>query len=484
MATPQQIRARRAAGVNPFDDASTLNRDVPAPRINIMPNYIRQGEQQPERRPVTPGLSQVPQMDRAAGGVSPAYPVQPQAPAARERMTPELAQQRIDEARYRRYAANQKMTLLQGNSIGMFPNNEARKAAIDEAISADSAAQGAAVRPPSFPSPDDAAGQNALRNKIVAGRQSLRGQLEGLGQGYLDQAESAYKIGDPTKMKGADDLAAEGGRLMRAAPVSFPDLSPAEVESQVAGRRSQAESAAAYQEANRRRALEGRQRFETGIANRQQDATRQRELETLGYENVASGVRANTMENQARGALATASSDPAQIDINRKIQQARLRGELATATGEAAGAERAAATSGFGIDDKLQARVTNNIGALNDAMSDLVTGRVAGNNFGGAEGVLKTVNALDADIANLERAAAQDTTPVTKELADTLINMMPLPGENGEYDSAMFGGNPFLSTAGTMGVGAAASVANARTRSIAAKRMTDLRRRLEKISAR
>lgn len=382
------------------------------------------------------------------------------------------AKKKIKQAQYRTAMAGDKARLLQSDSINQFGgDNEARIAAIRASQAANSAAQGATMAPPPALRGDE------IEEKTVRDRVGLYSQGLRVADARLKSAATA-----PTPQAQAEGVA-EGSRIQQAATESFGSpLTPEQMQERVEGyRRSQA-IAAANQRANQGMEEEGRGRYEAGLAATQEAGDIRRNIGMTGLRLAESEGNRELATSKARSTPDGIASGIAAEQTRQKIDAMRAKGELAQVGAETSGMERGAALSGFGIDDKFQARVTNNIGALNDAMSDLVTGRVAGNSFGGAEGVIKTVNALDADIANLERAAAQDTTPATKELADTLLNMLPLPGENGAYDSAMFGGNPILSTVGTMGVGAATSAANSGSRSVSAKRMTDIRRRLERIA--
>lgn len=378
----------------------------------------------------------------------------------------EDARTKIKQSQYRRAMSGDLQRTLQSSSLADFGgDNTARIAEIRRLQAVNAATQGAIA-----PVQREMGG-----SEIQAGRADLQRQLRGLGQGELDKAQGLYKSGTPEDLKAGDAAAAEGGRLQRAADERFAPLGANELSGRVAAQDEARKQQIAMRRMNTIEAEQGRAGYESGLEDQKRAGMLQRQT-------AMSMLEAAKATAAGAAGMAQAEADPENIKRGLKIKQLQQSAEAARVGAETRNAQRGAALQPFGIDDKFEARVVDNIGTLNEGMSDFVKGRVAGGAFGGPAKVNKALKGLDVDVRNLERAAAEDQSPATQELADSLLNMLPEPGPNGEYDSAMFGGNPLLSTVGTGFVGAAFSAANANERSVAARRMTDIYKRLFKIA--
>ena len=200
-------------------------------------------------------------------------------------------------------------------------------------------------------------------------------------------------------------------------------------------------------------------------------------------------MKANVASEQARGAVAGAVTRSGGLTPEQMVAEATAQSEIARmnrekaamegtggSTPEAAAAaqqSRQAALSRYGVGEDFQKILDNDLAIIDAGMSDIRSGKVAGNMWGGAEGMSKAVDSLNTNISILERMASTDPV-VASQFAADVLNALPLPGEDGGYSSSWGGGSFGSNLASPFPI-------NQRNRRMTAAGLTRARQRLMRI---
>jgi hypothetical protein len=402
MQVPEQTNYGVVRG--PYQTGSPESGRTSEFRVGVDDNY---GPDVVQKLRIAEMKAQAPQAPAASP--QPAAPTQSAAdPRDPSRLSP--GAQAILEERTLRQLRNDKARLLMSSSRGDFANNGERIDAIRGTSDRLATLEDARRTPQAEMTPE----------KAAAARDQLRIQMLKMGQGYTDQAGSIYRGGDEKKMAEGDALAAEGGRLSRAAETSFPTLSPEEAA-------AQADRMNAARDRQKARIADSREvaDFETGA--QRADQARQRELGTLGYDNVASGIRASTAENEARAGQAKLSTDPEQIKIQQEIERLKAQSALASAKGEL----RDSTMSSSGLDERfystantIEGRISGRVGTMWPFKNYVEAGHISGPDL--------TTDIQDLDvyaslIGRLERLAETDPVAASEEATMRLRALPPNP---------------------------------------------------------